>query len=160
MFPSCPLFSGHVIPQCNHFWNERSDQWRANVVCDSHAGWQPQHLAVKRSKGSSELLAAVPLYVKYHSMGEFIFDQVRRSRVDVFSHLFLYTPSRIRATPSRDGLWRRPLATPILCFSKDSKDSRRFDVVKPGSTVHLCSSTPGHPNPSALTAACVHTFSL
>ncbi len=42
------------------------------------AGWQPQHLAVRSSKGSAELIAAVPLYVKYHSMGEFIFDQVRK----------------------------------------------------------------------------------
>ncbi|CAM9732196.1 unnamed protein product, partial [Hapterophycus canaliculatus] len=32
-------------------------------------GWQPQHLAVRASKGSSALLAAVPMYVKYHSMG-------------------------------------------------------------------------------------------
>lgn len=43
------------------------------------AGWQPQHLTVHESKGSSKLMAAVPLYVKYHSMGEFIFDQVKRT---------------------------------------------------------------------------------
>ncbi len=36
------------------------------------AGWQPSHLAVYSSDG---LVAAAPLYIKYHSAGEFVFDQ-------------------------------------------------------------------------------------
>jgi predicted N-acyltransferase len=36
------------------------------------AGWQPCHLTVVGSEG--ELLAAMPLYVKQHSYGEYVFD--------------------------------------------------------------------------------------
>lgn len=34
-------------------------------------GWQPHHLIFTRDK---ELLAALPLYIKYHSYGEYVFD--------------------------------------------------------------------------------------
>lgn len=37
-------------------------------------GWTPSHLVVRESKGEGRLLAAAPLYVKSHSMGEFVFD--------------------------------------------------------------------------------------
>ncbi|MGH6892214.1 MAG: peptidogalycan biosysnthesis protein, partial [Dongiaceae bacterium] len=36
------------------------------------AGWLPRHLAIEDSSGA--LLAAVPLYVKSHSQGEYVFD--------------------------------------------------------------------------------------
>lgn len=50
------------------------------------AGWQPLHMLVYCRAGDSssleaddssslELVASMPLYVKYHSQGEFIFDQ-------------------------------------------------------------------------------------
>src|SRR6201997_2208064 len=35
-------------------------------------GWAPQHLALADSKG--ELVGAVPLYLKSHSYGEYVFD--------------------------------------------------------------------------------------
>ena len=50
-------------------------------------GWQPLHMLVYYRAGdyssplemgdssSLEMVAAMPLYVKYHSQGEFIFDQ-------------------------------------------------------------------------------------
>jgi len=37
-------------------------------------GWAPYHLAA-RIKGSRRVIAACPLYLKSHSMGEFVFDQ-------------------------------------------------------------------------------------
>ncbi|CAN0191745.1 unnamed protein product, partial [Discosporangium mesarthrocarpum] len=37
-------------------------------------GWQPLHLTV-RERHDARVIAAVPLYLKQHSMGEFIFDQ-------------------------------------------------------------------------------------
>ncbi len=37
-------------------------------------GWKPCHIIV-RDKQSGQLLAACPLYLKTHSMGEFVFDQ-------------------------------------------------------------------------------------
>ncbi|BCG63191.1 MAG: hypothetical protein methR_P0885 [Methyloprofundus sp.] len=41
-------------------------------VVSEQSGWLPQHLLVL-DKG--ELIAAMPLYLKYHSWGEFVFDQ-------------------------------------------------------------------------------------
>lgn len=41
-------------------------------------GWQPLHMLVycrDVDSSSLELVASMPLYVKYHSQGEFIFDQ-------------------------------------------------------------------------------------
>ncbi len=37
------------------------------------SGWQPRHLTLSDENG--RLLAAVPLYVKFHSYGEYVFDQ-------------------------------------------------------------------------------------
>lgn len=43
----------------------------ASVCPDT--GWQPQHLMVEED-GTNRLLAIVPLYIKGHSYGEFVFD--------------------------------------------------------------------------------------
>ena len=37
----------------------------------AHIGWEPMHLALFRG---DRLEAAMPLYVKHHSWGEFVFD--------------------------------------------------------------------------------------
>ncbi len=36
------------------------------------SGWQPQHLVIEDSRGS--VVGAVPMYLKSHSMGEYVFD--------------------------------------------------------------------------------------
>jgi predicted N-acyltransferase len=38
---------------------------------DRDSGWQPQHILVKRD---GQLIAVMPLYLKYHSYGEYVFD--------------------------------------------------------------------------------------
>lgn len=43
----------------------------SHSVCAAR-GWQPQHLLVE---DTGELVAALPLYIKQHSMGEYVFDQ-------------------------------------------------------------------------------------
>lgn len=40
---------------------------------DGHAGWQPVHLALRDDTGA--IRGVMPLYVKQHSMGEYVFDQ-------------------------------------------------------------------------------------
>jgi len=45
--------------ECNHCVNEE-------------CGWQPQHIVIYDDNG--KLVAASPLYLKYHSYGEFVFD--------------------------------------------------------------------------------------
>jgi predicted N-acyltransferase len=44
----------------------------ASGSATAESGWLPQHLALEDEKG--ELLGAVPLYLKSHSYGEYIFD--------------------------------------------------------------------------------------
>ncbi|CAM9597021.1 unnamed protein product, partial [Choristocarpus tenellus] len=51
--------------------------------------WQPMHLTVRENKKSG-VIAAVPLYVKYHSMGEFIFDQQGWAEASMASGLPYY----------------------------------------------------------------------
>ena len=38
---------------------------------DTDSGWQPQHVVAKRG---GQLIAVMPLYAKYHSYGEYVFD--------------------------------------------------------------------------------------
>ena len=40
-------------------------------MCRKGTGWYPQHLIVSRGK---EVVAVVPMYLKTHSQGEYIFD--------------------------------------------------------------------------------------
>jgi predicted N-acyltransferase len=37
------------------------------------SGWEPRHIAL-HAEGSSRLIGAVPLYLKHHSYGEYVFD--------------------------------------------------------------------------------------
>jgi len=41
-------------------------------------GWLPLHL-LAREQATGELVGCVPLYLKSHSMGEYVFDQVSRT---------------------------------------------------------------------------------
>lgn len=50
------------------------------LLCDSgmlaqvkEEGWLAQHILI-RSQGTNELLACVPMYLKFHSYGEYVFD--------------------------------------------------------------------------------------
>ena len=40
--------------------------------CRAATGWQPQHLALEAPDGS--VMGTVPLYLKNHSYGEYVFD--------------------------------------------------------------------------------------
>ena len=40
--------------------------------CVGETGWQPLHLLLENE--SDEIVGAVPLYAKYHSYGEYVFD--------------------------------------------------------------------------------------
>ncbi|CAN0000786.1 unnamed protein product [Scytosiphon promiscuus] len=93
----------------------------------SFVGWQPQHLAVRASKGSSALLAAVPMYVKYHSMGEFIFDQSwadasQRAGLPYYPKLLVgvpFTPAagaRVLIDPSLDEATRNMVRKTVAMF--------------------------------------------
>jgi uncharacterized protein len=47
---------------------------QSNSVCP-RTGWQPQHLLIEQAQAQgTSVLGAIPLYVKGHSYGEFVFD--------------------------------------------------------------------------------------
>lgn len=100
------------IQDCNSCdWNRLWQQTCANgypflryeflaALEDSHSvsseqGWQPHHLIIHNSDG--ELIAALPLYIKSHSWGEYVFDFVwaeayQRAGLD-------YYPKLVNAVP-------------------------------------------------------------
>lgn len=57
-------------------------------------GWQPQHVLIEHDK---RLIAVLPLYIKQHSMGEYVFD---RAWADAYQrHGLNYYPKLVSAIP-------------------------------------------------------------
>ncbi|HEX4211324.1 MAG TPA: GNAT family N-acetyltransferase [Candidatus Binataceae bacterium] len=80
-------------------------------------GWSPCHLTV-RAGASKKLIAACPLYLKSHSMGEFVFDQgwadaAERSGLSYYPKLLVgvpFTPHTGRRFLAGPGIDRRIMA--------------------------------------------------
>ncbi|MCW8931972.1 MAG: GNAT family N-acetyltransferase [Gammaproteobacteria bacterium] len=69
-------------------------------------GWFPRHIAVYQNK---ELIAAMPLYEKYNTYGEFVFDQ---SWADAWQqHGLRYYPKLVSAIPYTPALGQRLLVS-------------------------------------------------
>ena len=78
------------------------------VVPDT--GWQPSHLAVYQDDHRTQLLGAMPLYIKSHSYGEYIFDW---SWADAFHRNGLqYYPKLSNAIPFTPATGERLLTAP------------------------------------------------
>lgn len=74
---------------------------------DREAGWQPQHALVYDDE---QLIAVMPLYLKYHSYGEYVFDW---SWADAYQrHGFAYYPKMLSAIPFT------PATGPRLCIKQ------------------------------------------
>ncbi len=83
---------------------------------DRESGWQPQHALVY---DGDELVAVMPLYLKYHSYGEYVFDW---SWADAYQrHGFSYYPKILSAIPFT------PATGPRLCI----KPGQNADVIYP-----------------------------
>lgn len=75
---------------------------------DRDSGWQAQHILVKRG---DRLIAVMPLYLKYHSYGEYVFDW---SWADAYrQHGRRYYPKLLGAIPFT------PATGPRLCVVAD-----------------------------------------
>ena len=60
-------------------------------------GWQPQYLLAYDSPDCTEILAAVPLYIKHHSYGEYVFDW---AWANAYHHAGIeYYPKLVAAIP-------------------------------------------------------------
>lgn len=73
-------------------------------VCAAR-GWQPQHLLIEQDE---QLIAVLPLYIKSHSMGEYVFDHAWANAYQ--RHGVPYYPKLLSAIPFT------PASGPRLCF--------------------------------------------
>jgi len=101
----------------------------AGKTVTRETGWLPQHLALF---DGDRLVGACPLYVKAHSMGEFVFDQgwataARRAGIDYYPKLLVAVPftpvtgARFLAHPQDAVMVRTTLAGMLerLCAEHD-----------------------------------------
>jgi uncharacterized protein len=80
----------------------------------STTGWAPHHLVVREG---TDLIAAVPMYLKSHSQGEFVFDHgwaeaAYKARIDYYPKLLAavpFTPAAGRRLLTHPGRERTPL---------------------------------------------------
>lgn len=78
----------------------------ASGCADKDSGWQPQHILVTRA---NRLIAVMPLYLKFHSYGEYVFDW---SWADAYHrHGKNYYPKYLAAIPFT------PATGPRLCIA-------------------------------------------
>ncbi len=81
---------------------------------NAHSGWQPWHMQIHRGK---ELIALMPLYIKSHSYGEYVFDW---SWADAYrQHGLPYYPKLLAAIPYT------PATGPRLCI-KTGEDKNKI----------------------------------
>ncbi len=101
-------------------------------------GWMPQHIVLRNDADSgSAPIAVAPMYVKYHSYGEFIFDwawarHYERYGVDYYPKVVLQTPftplmgPKILTAPGTD----EPLSRRVLMqFGRDLVKSQGINSV-------------------------------
>lgn len=116
------------IEICNNIAQIESEQWNALVQDNNpflrhefllalethgcvgeHFGWLPRHIAVYQN---DELVAAVPLYEKYNSYGEFVFDN---AWADAWhQHGLRYFPKLVSSIPYTPAMGQRLLVQASL----------------------------------------------
>ncbi len=92
-------------------------RWRSRDSAARKTGWSPCHLTVRMGP-SKKLVAACPLYLKSHSMGEFVFDQgwadaAERAGLSYYPKLLVgvpFTPHTGRRFLVAPGIDRRAMA--------------------------------------------------
>lgn len=84
----------------------------------AHVGWIPQHLVYSKNK---QIMAAMPLYEKHNSWGEFVFDH---AWADAYQRYGVeYYPKLINAIPFTPASGQR-----ILLHNKNDKEAARLLV--------------------------------
>ena len=91
---------------------ERSDENHGGACC-TESGWQPHHLVIFDKDDVA--IAGLPLYVKYHSFGEYIFDW---AWADAYQrHGIEYYPKLLSRYPIHT-LHRATIANQAWCRSR------------------------------------------
>jgi predicted N-acyltransferase len=92
----------------------------SSAVVSAKSGWQPQHLLVYRDK---QLIAVMPLYLKSHSYGEYVFDW---SWADAYRQNGLaYYPKLLAAIPYT------PCSGPRLCLDEKESINALLNIIVP-----------------------------
>ncbi len=143
----------HVYPFARHaFLAALEDSGSVNGSTTNDTGWQPLHLAIEHQ---GKLIAAMPLYLKFHSYGEYVFDW---SWANAYQQAGLnYYPKLLNAIPFT------PATGPRMAFSqtlsaheKTQAHSAMLDAVKKLAQDHHCSGYhslfPSHESAKALQA--------
>lgn len=89
----------------------------SEAVCDD-TGWQPHHLVVYEEQ---QLVAVMPLYLKHHSYGEYIFDWSWASAYE--RHGLNYYPKLLSAIPYT------PSTGPRLCIKTEQQSAAIYQKV-------------------------------
>ena len=99
----------------------------------AQTGWQPRHLGLRDDKG--RLLAAMPLYEKTHSWGEFVFDW---SWAHAYEQAGLdYYPKLVSAVPFTPATSRRLLAEDPEHRLLLTEAAREIAIADGASSVHV-----------------------
>ncbi len=95
---------GHDVPFLRHEFLQLGEQ----TACVSpELGWSPRHLTIADSVNGGRLRAAMPLYEKSHSWGEFVFDWAWANAYDQAG--LSYYPKLVSAVPFTPAPSRRLL---------------------------------------------------
>jgi len=120
------LTSSESSPFLQHAWLRCLEE---SGCASPQTGWLPQHISIRNQSDSDQgvVLGYVPLYIKGHSLGEFIFDQswaeaAYQSDID-------YYPKLLIAVPFTPAAGQRMLWTPAAMKAiKNADDSHGNDI--------------------------------
>lgn len=98
--------SGTRSPFLKHFWLRCLEE---SGCASADTGWTPHHLVV-REQATEQVVAVAPAYLKYHSMGEFVFDHDWADAC--YGAGMEYYPKLLLAVPFTPATGRRVLTRP------------------------------------------------
>lgn len=86
-----------------------------------NSGWQPHHLLISTKGNEKQPVAILPLYLKYNSYGEYVFDW---SWADAYNrHDLAYYPKLLSAMPFT------PSTGPRLCLADGADETQLLEIV-------------------------------
>mgnify|MGYP003683056877 CR=1 FL=1 len=124
------LFSTSEDPTHKHYPFVRHDFLAAleDSGCTSgDSGWEPQHLMVLDDQDPQTVLAVMPLFLKQHSYGEYVFDWAwadayRRNAMDYYPKLLSaapFTPATGPRLATKTGVDRQKVIHTVVSFLSD-----------------------------------------
>lgn len=114
----CHARDGSTSPFLEHSWLRCLEE---SKCASSKTGWVPQHVSIKID---GETKGYMPLYIKGHSLGEFIFDQAWADAA--YQNGIEYYPKILSAVPFTPATGSRILWHPSVVDEFDREDIRKL----------------------------------